>query len=95
MIEVLSGLPQWSVVDPLLLIIYINDLPSHLVNVTKLYADDTKLLSDIVTEVSALNLQRFLDSAFNWTQDWLIKFNINKCTVMHYGHNNEKRHFFL
>ena len=50
-------------------------------NVTKLYADDTKLLSEMVTEESALNLQRDLDFAFNWTQDWLIKFNINKSTI--------------
>ena len=52
-------------------------------------------MSDIVTEGSVLNLQRYLDSAFNWTQDWLTKCNINKCMEMHYGHNNEKRHFFI
>ena len=49
----------------------------------------------MVTEESALNLQRDLDFAFNWTQDWLIKFNINKYMVMHYRHHNEKRHFFI
>ena len=64
-------------------------------NVTKLYADGTKLLSEMVTEESALNLQRDLDFAFNWTQDLLINFNINKCMVMLNGHNNEKRHFFI
>ena len=63
-------------------------------NVSKLYADDTKLLSEMVTEESALNLQRDLDFVLNWRQDWLIKFNINKYMVMHHGHNNENRHFF-
>ena len=49
----------------------------------------------MVTEESALNLQRDLDVAFKWTQDWIIKFNINKCVVMNYGHNNDKRHSFI
>ena len=49
----------------------------------------------MVNEESALNIQRDLDFAFNWTQDWLIKLNFDKCMVMNYGHNNEKRHFSI
>ena len=66
-----------------------------MVNVSKLYVDDPKLFSEMVTEESALNLQRDLEFACKRTQYWLNRFNINKFMLMHYGHNNEKRHFFI
>ena len=47
------------------------------------------------TAFSANEIQKDLDIAFQWTQDWLLKFNINKCVVMHYGPNNEKHPFFI
>jgi hypothetical protein len=31
-----------------------------------------------------------LDDAYKWTQQWLLKFNLDKCLVMHYGFNNKK-----
>jgi hypothetical protein len=58
-----------------------------LVNVSKLYADDTKILSEMISEDCETKLQSDLDRAFEWTQVWLLKFNIKKCVVMHYGHN--------
>ena len=53
---------------------------------SKSYADDTESL--VAEDTSTF--QRDVDVDFKWTQDWLIKFNINKCVVMHYGHNIEK-----
>ena len=49
----------------------------------------------MVSEESASNLQRNLDFAFKWTLDRLNRININKCVVIRYEHNNEKRHFFI
>ena len=65
--EIFSGVPQGSVIGPLLFVLFINDLPRELVNVSKLYADDTKMFSQMVSELSAAKLQVDLDSAFNWT----------------------------
>jgi len=57
---------------------------------TKLYADDTKILSTVNSD-----LQNDLDRAFKWTEDCLLRFNINKCVVMHYGSSNTKRPLFI
>jgi len=87
-VEIFIGVPQGSVIGPLLFVLFINDLPRELVNVSKLYADDTKMFSQMVSKLSAAKLQVDLDSAFNWTQDWLLLFNTSKCVVMHYGQKN-------
>jgi hypothetical protein len=93
--EIFSGVPQGSVIGPLLFVIFINDLPSELMNVSKLYADDTKIISKVNSVESVKIIQEDLDKAFNWTRKWLLKFNINKCVVMHYGHNNERSPFYI
>ena len=94
-VEIFSGVLQGSVIGPLLFVLFINDLPRELVNVSKLYADDTKMFSQMVSDLSAAKLQVDFDSAFNWTQDWLLLFNTSKCVVMHYGQNNKKFPYFI
>ena len=94
-VEIFSGVPRGSVIAPFFFVLFINDLPRELVNVSKLYADDTKMFSQMVSKLSAAKLQVDLDSAFNWTQDWLLLFNTSKCVVMHYGQNNKKFPYFI
>jgi hypothetical protein len=93
--EVTSGVPQGSVLGPLLFVIYINDMPSQICNNTKIYADDTKIFSRIENEQDALNLQTDLDNLTVWNKKWKMILNTNKCKVMHFGKKNINHKYFL
>ena len=87
-VEVISGVIQGSSLGPVLFIIYINDLVEIIVNKSKLFADDTNIISKIDNENHLNNnLQVDIDRVLDWTKDWLIRLNIDKCKVMHFGKN--------
>ena len=87
--EVLSGIPQGSILGPILFIIFINDLPSVVGNVCKLFADDCKLYKIIKSKLDQDDLQNDIDNLCKWSQDWLLSFNIKKCKVVTFG---DKKH---
>ena len=86
--EVLSGVPQGSVLGPFLFVIFINDLVEGMKNSVKLYADDTKVMSKVSNLNESQLLQKDLQDAYEWSKKWLLDFNLLKCVVMHYGANN-------
>ena len=90
--DVPSGVPQGSVLGPLLFLIFINDLPSSIKSFVELFADDVKLLvgpsmHDVV--------QADLDRLTEWEEIWKLKFNIDKCKVLHIGVSNTKYNYKL
>jgi ribonucleases P/MRP protein subunit RPP40 len=85
---VTSGVPQGSVLGPLLFVLYINDLPNRLTGDCKLYADDTKLISRVESQNACEGLQSDLDAVQKWTTDWKLPLNLDKCKVMHIGKKN-------
>lgn len=75
---------------PLLFVLFINDLPKNIKSVFKLFADDVKLVGDANdSEV----IKQDLELLSNWESDWCMKFNPEKCTVVHIGKNNGKRSY--
>lgn len=82
---VLSGIPQGSVLGPLLFVIYINDLPEVITSGAFLFADDTKIFHQVTSLEDALILQADIDALTDWSQKWLLKFNIDKCHVLTLG----------
>lgn len=81
---VLSGVPQGSVLGPLLFLIYINDLPDCVSSsIVKMYADDTKIYSSYARSLTfSVDLQGDLDSLESWFTTWQLTLNISKCSVL-------------
>ncbi|KAF2362080.1 Reverse transcriptase domain [Trinorchestia longiramus] len=88
---VTSGVPQGSVLGPLLFIIYINDLDVGIISKINKFDDDTKLCHRAFTERDRATIQSDLNRLQKRTETWQMSFNIEKCSVMHVGANN--RHF--
>ena len=86
---VISGVPQGSVLGPLLFVIFIDDLVECLKGCSKLFADDLKLIvnannkTDTELDISALR---------SWELLWLLKFNPEKCKVLHLDFNDNPHH---
>ncbi len=90
---VTSGVPQGSILGPILFIIYINDidLVLKMIEILRKFADDTKLGGKAQTVEQRAALQRALDELVKWADAWGMQFNIKKCKVMHLGHNNPRQ----
>ena len=74
--EIITGVPQGSVLGPLFFLIYINDLCDDLSCDVKLYADDTSLFTMVFNEnISAQNLNSNLRKIQEWAFPWKMRFN--------------------
>ena len=84
-VECFSGVPQGSVLGPVLFKVYINDLPQNITVSCLLYADDLKLWRHIETDEDVDNLQSALDALDSWCQKWMLPINASKCSVLPVG----------
>ena len=84
-----SGVPQGSVLDPTLYLIFSNDLPNSILSKLAIYADDTTLYSSLgkTNDVSdnvemAADLEDDLRTVFEWREKWSMSFNASKTKLL-------------
>ena len=80
---VISGVPQGSVIAPILFLIYINDLPNNLKSTVRLFAGDTIIYMTISNGTDATALQQDLDKLAKWEETWQMEFHPQKCSILH------------
>ena len=84
-LPVISGVPQGSILGPVLFLIFVNDLPSTLSrSKVLLFADDTKCIMPICSLQDCLNLQTDLSRLSDWCSTWNLPLNEEKCSVIHF-----------
>ena len=95
--DVISGVPQGSVLGPVLFLIFINDLQDIVNGIVKIFADDYKTFSKISTVNAHDRLQENLDELCDWSNTWKLKFNAAKYKVLHFNPdiNNHYRYTML
>lgn len=88
--RVISGIPQGSILGPILFTLFINDLPSNIRSKCMIFADDTKIYN--ASENSEI-LQEDIETLEKWTETWNLYFNTEKCKVLHIGKRNPNKEY--
>ncbi|CAL4099533.1 unnamed protein product, partial [Meganyctiphanes norvegica] len=92
-LDVLSGVPQGSVLGPILFLIFINDLPNCTTCPVCMFADDSKIYCRVPRERNGKPelegshelLQNDLNELHKWATKWKMSFNVNKCKLCTWG----------
>ena len=92
-IDVVSGVPQCTVLGPLLFLLHINDLPSVVYSKVRLFADDCLIYRNIKNKEDQFSLQRDLNLLENWGNKWGMHFNAAKCNIMRVSRTRDPKLF--
>jgi len=87
--EVVSGVPQGSVLGPFLFNIYVSDMPLIINSPIVQFADDAKMFRTIATVNDFFQLQHDINLLYEWSRKWQLNFNISKCYLLHLGKLHE------
>ena len=87
-----SGVPQGTVLGPLLFLCHINDLPDSVKSTIRLFADDCLLYQQIKSREDHISLQYYLQNLETWAKTWGMRSNAKKCYIM--SINNKSTHFY-
>ena len=80
--SVISGVPQGSVLGPILFLLYINDIVKDIHGTVLLFADDTMIYMVIRSENDAARFQQDLDLLSEWGKTWMMEFHQDKCEIL-------------
>ena len=86
--SVLSGVPQGSVLGPILFLVYIDDLEEGVTGNILKFADDTKLFRKTKEIGDKQKIQDDIDKLVRWSEKWQMLFNVGKCKCLHTGPGN-------
>ena len=81
-VHVDSGIPQGTVLGPLLFLCHINDLPLSVDSTIRLFADDCLIYREINSIEDKVQLQKDLDPLQDWAENWGMRFNAQKCYIL-------------
>ena len=93
--DVTSGIPQGSVLGPILFTIFINDMPDQVESFMKLFADDAKIFKAIESFDDISLIQDDLNKLLLWSDRWQLPLNLSKCKGIHYGKKNPNHNYTL
>ena len=85
---VVSGVPQGTVLGPLLFSLHINDITADIESEIRLFADDCVCYREIKDKEDKLKLQRDIDRLGNWARKWGMRFQPVKCNMMQLTNKN-------
>ena len=77
-----SGVPQGTVLGPLMFLVYINDINEFISSSIRLFADDCVVYNTISTPRDAEQLQDDLNHTYAWSEKWQMKLNTDKCVLL-------------
>ena len=80
-----SGVPQGSVLGPIMFLLCVNDMPIGINSYMNMFADDAKIMRKVKNLEDCNKLQEDLDKIYEWSVKWQMEFNISKCHVMKMG----------
>ena len=89
--SVKSGVPQGSVLAPMMFLVYVNYMTEGVNSCMSLLGDDAKLLRKIESKEDCEHLQKDLDKIHRWSKLWEMEFNAKKCKVLEIGCSRMKQ----
>ena len=92
---VLSGVPQGTVLGPLLFLIFINDIATNVTSSIRLVADDCLVYRETSTQQQCQLLQKDLDELAAWSITWGMAFNVSKCNIVSITNAIKNRQIFI
>ena len=94
-LPVLSGVPQGSILGPLLFLVYVNDLPDCVSSSSSLamFADDSKCYHPIKCSEDAEVLQSDINAIDSWCKEWQMSLNHSKCGLLRITRNSQPIHY--